>query len=72
MTALLSKAIKRIEALSPELQDEIAEQLLEDIENEFKWQKTLDKPQTRLGKLAEKAIQESTAGKTMKMGFDEL
>lgn len=38
MTDLLSKAIKRIEVLPPELQDELAEQLLEDIESELKWQ----------------------------------
>jgi hypothetical protein len=72
MTTLLSKAIKRIEALPQEIQDEIAEQLLEDLENELQWQKMLAKPQTKLGKLAEKALQESIAGKTKKMGFDEL
>lgn len=72
MTTLLSKALKRIETLPQEIQDEIAEQLLEDVENELQWQKTLARPQTKLGKLAEKALQESTAGKTKKMGFDEL
>ena len=64
MTALLSKALKRIEVLPKELQDEIAEQLLEDIESEIKWQKTLAKPQNKLGRLADKALQESAAGKT--------
>lgn len=72
MTTLLSKAIKRIEALPQELQDEIAAELLEDIESELKWQKTLAKPQSKLGKLAEKALQESAVGKTKKIGFDEL
>ncbi len=72
MTALLSKAIERIEALPPELQDEIAAQLMADIESELKWQKTLAKPQSKLGRLAEKALQESAAGKTKKIGFDEL
>ncbi len=72
MTNLLSKAIKRIEVLPQELQDELAEQLLEDIESELKWQKTLAKPQSKLGRLAEKALQESTVGKTKKIGFDEL
>ena len=72
MTTLLSKAMERIEALPQEIQDEIAEQLLEDIESEFKWQKTLAEPQTKLGKLAEKALRESSVGKTKKMGFDEL
>ncbi len=72
MTNLLSKAVKRIEVLPKELQDELAEQLLEDIESELKWQKALAKPQSKLGRLAEKALQESTAGKTKKIGFDEL
>jgi hypothetical protein len=72
MTTLLSKAIKEIENLSPELQDEIARQILEDIEGELKWQATLVQPQSKLEKLAEKALEESKAGKTKKMGFDEL
>lgn len=69
MTTLLSKAIKRIETLPPEIQDEIAQQLLEDLEDELQWQKTLAKPQTKLGKLAEKALQESLAGQTRKFGL---
>jgi hypothetical protein len=72
MTTLLSKAIKKVEALPPELQDEIAKQILEDIDNELKWQKTLAQPQSKLEKFAEKALQESKAGRTKKMGFDEL
>ncbi len=39
MTRLMSKAIEKIETLSAEIQDEIAEQLLENLENEFAWQK---------------------------------
>jgi vancomycin resistance protein YoaR len=71
MTMLLSKAIKKVEALPPELQDEIAKQIIEDIDNELKWQKTLDQPQSKLEKLAEKAMQESKTGKTKRMGFDD-
>ena len=72
MTTLLSKAIKKVEALPPELQDEIAKQIIEDIDNELKWQKTLDQPQSKLEKSAEKALQESKTGKTKRMGFDDL
>jgi hypothetical protein len=72
MATLLSKAIKRIETLPQELQDEIAVQLLEDLESESKWQRTLAKPQNKLDQLAEKALQESAAGETKKIGFDEL
>ncbi len=72
MTTLLSKAIKKIENLPTDLQDEIARQILEDIENELKWQATLAQPQPKLEKLAKKALEESKAGRTKKMGFDEL
>ncbi len=72
MTSLLSKAIKRIETLPRAIQDEIAEQILEDLNSELNWQKTLAKPQSKLAKLAEKAVRESNAGKTNKMRFDEL
>ena len=44
MTTLLYEVIKKIENLPPELQDEIAKQILEDIEFELKWQTTLAQP----------------------------
>jgi len=59
MTTLLSEAIKKIENLPPELQDEIARQILEVIESELKWQTTLAQPHSKLEKLAKKAIEES-------------
>ena len=59
MTTLLSEAIKKMEDLPPELQDEIAKQILEDIEFELKWQTALAQPQGKLEKLAEKALEES-------------
>jgi hypothetical protein len=72
MTTLLAKAIKRLEALPQEMQDEIAAQILEDIENELRWQKTLARSQAQLDKLAAKALQESIAGKTKrKWDYDE-
>jgi hypothetical protein len=55
------------------LQNELAEQLMEDIENEQKWQQELSQPQPlRLEELAAKALSDSANGKTRKMGFDEL
>jgi hypothetical protein len=41
LTTLLSKAIKEVEALPPELRDEIARQIIEDIDNELKGRKRL-------------------------------
>ena len=72
MTNLLTKVIKEAEKLSPETQNQLAEQLLEDINNEIQWQSTLSKPQEKLDKLAKKALEHSRRGKTKKIGFDEL
>jgi hypothetical protein len=71
MTTLLAELTKKIETLPPEIQDEIARQILEDIENELGRQETPAQPQSKLEKLAEKALEESKAGRT-KIGFDEL
>ena len=72
MTDLLSKAFEQAAKLPQNLQDEIAEQLLEDIEGELKWDKTLSESQDKLEKLADQALKEFKAGRTKKMGFDEL
>lgn len=72
MRELLSEAIKRIEKLPADLQDEIAKQILDDIENERDWRKTLSKPQKKIERLAEKALENSKAGRTKKIGFDKL
>ena len=72
MRTLLSEVIKKIEALPPDIQDEIAKQILEDLENERKWQEALDNPQDKLDKLASKALKESVSKETKKLGFDEL
>lgn len=72
MRALLSEAIKRIEKLPADLQDEIAKQIMDDIENERNWQEALSKPQKKIERLAEEALEDSKAGKTRKIGFNKL
>ncbi|MBU0568990.1 hypothetical protein KJ693_12475 [bacterium] len=72
MTKLLEKVFERAVKLPQALQDEIAEELLEDIEGEFKWDETLAKSHDKLAKLADHALEEFKAGRTKKMGFDEL
>ena len=72
MTILLAGLIKKIDAFPEEIPDEIAKQILEDIENELRWQETLAQPQGKLEQLAEKALEDPKAGRTKKMGFDEL
>jgi hypothetical protein len=73
MTNLLTEAFSKAQDLPDHLQNELAQQLIEDIENEQKWQKELSQPQpTKLEALAAKALSDSTNGKTKEMGFDEL
>jgi hypothetical protein len=72
MRELLSEAIKRIEKLPADLQDEIAKQIMDDIQNERNWLETLSKPQKKIERLAEKALENSKAGRTKKIGFDKL
>lgn len=72
MPSLLSKAFKELSKLPKSVQDEVASELLEDIESEFKWDKALAESQDKLEKLADKALKDFKAGRTKKMGFDEL
>ena len=73
MTNLLTEAFQKAQNLPESIQDELAKQLIEDIESEFQWQQTLSKPQSSiLEELAHKALNDSLEGKTKVMGFDEL
>lgn len=73
MTNLLTEAFKKVQDLPDYLQDELAEQLIEDVENELQWQQQLSQRQhSTLDELAAKALSDSTQGKTKEMGFDEL
>jgi len=72
MTKLLAEAFDRASKLSEGLQDDIARELLDEIEWETRWDKTLVSSQEKLERLADKALQEYQAGKTKEMGFDEL
>lgn len=72
MTDLLSKAFQKVSKLPENLQDEVATQLLEDMEGEFKWDETLAKSQNELEKMSDKALKEFREKRTKAMGFDEL
>ena len=72
MTELLTQALEQASKLPDQLQDDLAQQILEDIESESQWQQTLSEPQTELEALAAKALEDSEAGRTKQVGFDEL
>ncbi len=74
MTKLLEKAFQEAQRLSSDIQDEIAQQLLFDIENELKWQESLSDPNINLDaiiQMAEMALMEGKEGKTEEKGFGE-
>jgi hypothetical protein len=72
MTAALQKAFTQAAKMPDDLQEQLARQLLEDIEGEKKWDVTLAKSQKVLEQLARRAKEASRQGKTRKKGFDEL
>ena len=74
MTTLLERAFTEIQKLPNYLQDELAQQLLEDIESELKWQKSLSREDIELGSLlemAQEALLEEQEGRTEDKGFGE-
>ena len=74
MTQLLNKAFAEAQKLSEHLQDELAQQLLSDIENELKWQETLSNPNGELDilkQMAQEALEQDRQGKTEEKGFGE-
>ncbi len=72
MTDLLTRAFEEAQKLSETSQDELAEQFQKYIEAERERDETLAKSPDVLAKLADKAREEFRAGRTKKMGFDEL
>jgi hypothetical protein len=72
MTGLLREAFERASQLPEALQDDVATQLLEEIEGELRWDDTLRRSHVELEKLADRALVQKKAGKTQRKGFDEL
>jgi hypothetical protein len=68
MTALLSQAFEKAAKLPEAMQEQIALQLLEDLDAESKWDQTFAKTQDQLAKLAEKALRDIKTRKVKKNG----
>ena len=74
MTTLLDQAFQAAQKLPIDLQDELAQQLLDDIQNELRWQETLsvsDVESNILTNMALVALAEDDAGETEDKGFGE-
>lgn len=73
MTTLLTEAFRKAQDLPDYLQNELAQQLIEDVENEINWQQPLSQTQSiKMDELAAKALSDSVNGRTREIGFDEL
>jgi hypothetical protein len=72
MTALLEQAFAKASHLPRAMQEQLATQMLENIEGELKWDRTLAGSQQLLEKMAAKARRAKKLGKTIRKGFDAL
>ena len=72
MTSLLKQAFEKASKLTDIVQDELAQELLKDIEDELRWDGTFENTKDELGKLADKALEDFKAGRIKKLVFDEL
>jgi len=69
---LLEKALTEVYKLPPEKQNVIAAVILEELEDEQRWDAAFAASQGQLAKLAQKVRADIKAGRVKKMGFDEL
>jgi hypothetical protein len=72
MTELLARAIAQLKALPADEQDAIAAMILEELEDEARWDTTFAKSQDVLAKLASEAMSEYRAGKTQELDPETL
>ena len=72
MTELLERAIKQLKTLDAEKQNAIASMILEEIEDEAKWDAQFGRSQDLLADLAIEAMEEYYAGKTQELDPETL
>ena len=72
MTEFLECAIARLQALPESEQDAIASLILEEIEDDRRWDEAFSRSPDILGKLAAIAMAEYRAGKTQKLDPETL
>ena len=72
MTQLMEKALVRIRSLPKTDQDALASIILDEIEDEQRWDAAFSASQDQLANLASKARAEVKAGRAREMGIDEL
>ncbi len=72
MTELLEQAIARLKTLPTDKQDAIATLILEELEDDQRWDESFARSPNLLAKLAAEAMAEYRAGKTQELDPDSL
>ncbi|NET07317.1 MAG: hypothetical protein F6K16_21965 [Symploca sp. SIO2B6] len=72
MTDLLEQAITRLKSLPARQQDIMARMILEELEDEQRWDEAFSRSSDKLAKLAATAMAEYRAGKTQELDPDQL
>jgi hypothetical protein len=72
MTKLLQEAFERAQSLPEDAQDAIAQQLLDEIEDELRWDEQFARSGELLERLAEEAHEDYVAGRTEPLDPDTL
>lgn len=72
MTELLESAIARLKALPENEQNAIATIIMEELEDETKWDEAFSRSKDGLAKLAAEAMAEYHAGKTIELDPETL
>ena len=72
MTVLLEKALSKVSELPEEQQDALAALLLEEIEDEARWDASFADSQEMLAEMAAEAMAEHRAGQTQPLNPDQL
>jgi hypothetical protein len=72
MTKLLEKAISELSKLSDDQQDSMAQWILDELEDEQRWDTAFENSLPQLEQLAQKALQDYKAGRTQDLNPDDL
>jgi hypothetical protein len=72
MTQLFEQAISKVRSLPEAEQDAIARMILEELEDEARWERAFAQSQDALAALADEAMAEDRAGKTRELDPDAL
>lgn len=72
MTELLEQAIAKLKTLPNHEQDAIAAMILEELEDERRWDESFARSEDLLAKLAAEAMAEHRAGKTQELDPEAL